>query len=59
LGYINRNILIKIKGILHQKPELIHVLKVAFDIEREPTKIERQSEILQKTANELLTLNPT
>ena len=59
LGYINRNILIKIKGILHQKPELIHVLKVAFDIEREPTKIERQSEILQKTANELLTLSPT
>ncbi len=58
LGYINRNILIKIKGILNQKPELIHVLKVAFDIEREPTKIERQSEILQKTANELLTLNP-
>ncbi|MCH8975939.1 MAG: hypothetical protein IH791_05290 [Thaumarchaeota archaeon] len=51
--------MIKIKGILHQKPELIHVLKVAFDIEREPTKIERQSEILQKTANELLTLNPT
>jgi len=59
LGYINRNILIKIKGILHQKPELIHVLKVAFDIEREPTKIEQQSEILQKTANELLTLDPT
>jgi len=58
LGYINRNILIKIKGILHQKPELIHVLKVAFDIEHEPTKIERQSEILQKTANKLLALNP-
>lgn len=56
LVYINRNNLMKIKNTLHQKPELIHVLKIAFDIENEPLKIENQSGILHKTANDLLTL---
>ncbi len=56
LGYINRNNFIKIKDSLHRKPELIHVLKTAFDIESDMTKIEQQSDILERTSNDLLSI---
>jgi len=56
LGYINRNNFIKIKDSLHRKPELIHVLKTAFDIENDMTKIEQQTNILEQTANDLLSI---
>lgn len=55
--YINRNNMIKIKDTLQQKPELIHVLKVGFDIENDSSKVEQQASLLQKTANELLALS--
>jgi hypothetical protein len=54
LCYINRNNFIKIKDSLHRKPELIHVLKTAFDIENDMTQIEQQANILERTANDLL-----
>ena len=54
LGYINRNNFIKIKDTLHRKPELIHVLKIAFDVENDMTKLEQQTDLLNKTANDLL-----
>lgn len=56
LDYINRNNMIKIKDNLVQKPELIHVLRVGFDIENDSSKIENQANLLQKTANELLSM---
>ncbi len=56
LGYINRNNFIKIKDSLHRKPELIHVLKTAFDFENDMTKIEQQANILELTANDLLSM---
>ena len=56
LGYINRNNFIKIKDSLHRKPELIHVLKTAFDIESDVTKIEQQANTLELTANDLLSI---
>jgi len=56
LDYINRINMIRIKDTLQQKPELIHVLKVGFDIENDATKVEQQANLLQKTANELLSL---
>jgi hypothetical protein len=56
LGYINRNNFIKIKDTLHRKPELIHVLKVAFDVENDMTKLELQTSLLHKTANDLLSI---
>jgi len=56
LGYINRNNFIKIKDTLHRKPELIHVLKVAFDVENDMTKLELQSSLLHKTTNDLLSI---
>lgn len=57
LDYINRNNMIKIKDILQQKPELIHILKVGFDIENDASTIEQQANLLQKTANELLSIS--
>ncbi len=56
LGYINRNNFIKIREILHRNPEYIHVLKIAFDVDNDITKIENQANTLHKTANELLLL---
>ena len=55
LGYTNRNNFIKIKDILHEKPELIHVLKVAFDVDNDQVKIGQQADVLHKTANEMIT----
>ncbi len=48
--------MIRKKDTLQQKPELIHVLKVGFDIENDVTKVDQQANLLQKTANELLSL---
>ncbi len=56
LGYNKRNNFIKIKDILHEKPELIHVLKVAFDVDNDQVKIEQQADVLHKTANDMITL---
>jgi len=54
LGYINRNNFMKIKDSLHRTPELIHILKVAFDVENDMTRLEQQANLLHKTSNELL-----
>ena len=56
LDYTNRNNFIKIKDILHEKPELIHVLKVAFDVDNDQVKIGQQADVLHKTANDMITL---
>ena len=56
LGYTNKNNFIKIKDILHEKPELIHVLKVAFDVDNDQVKIGQQADVLHKTANDMITL---
>jgi hypothetical protein len=56
LGYINRNNFMKIKDTLHRKPELIHILKVAFDVDNDQAKIKQQADILHKTANEMILL---
>lgn len=55
LGYINRNNFIKIKD-LHRKPEFIHILKTAFDLEGDFIKIESQANKLHNTANFLLSI---
>jgi len=53
LGYINRNNFIKIKD-LHRRPELIHILKTAFDLENNSIKIESQANKLHNAVNSLL-----
>ena len=55
LGYVTRNNFIKIQN-LHRKPELIHILKTAFDLESDSTKIESQADKLQQATNSLLSL---
>jgi hypothetical protein len=54
LLYINRNNVIQIKNGLHKKPELIHVLKVAFDLDHNLSQTEIQTNLLHKVANELI-----
>ena len=54
LGYVNRNNFIKIQN-LHRKPEFIHILKTAFDLESDSAKIESQADKLQRATNSLLT----
>ncbi len=54
LGYVNRNNFMKIKDSLHRTPELIHILKVAFDVENDMTRLEQQANLLHKTSNDLL-----
>ena len=45
----------KIKD-LHRKPELIHILKIGFDLESDTTKIELDANNLQQATNFLLSL---
>jgi hypothetical protein len=56
LGYINRNNFMKIKDSLHRTPELIHILKVAFDVENDMTRLEQQAIHLHQTSNDLLSI---
>jgi hypothetical protein len=56
MGYLNRNNFMKIKDMLHRTPELIHILKVAFDVENDMTRLEQQATNLHKTSNELLSI---
>jgi hypothetical protein len=53
LGYVAKNNLLSIRDSAHKKPELMHVLKVALDIEGDKTTTEKQAAILQSTANDL------
>ena len=55
LGYINRNNFKKIQD-LHRKPELIHMLKIGFDLESDTTKIESVANKLHQAINHLLSL---
>ena len=54
LGYVNRNNIIKIKDSIAKKPELIHVLKVGFDIENDSTKVEQNIKLLREATNDLM-----
>jgi hypothetical protein len=54
LGYVNRNIVLKIKNKIHKNPEFIHVLKVGLDIESDPMVIDSQSSSLLQSTNEIL-----
>lgn len=54
LGSVVKNNLVSIRDSAHKRPELIHVLKVALDIEGDKTKTEKQAAILQSLANDLI-----
>jgi hypothetical protein len=54
LGYVNRNIVLKVKNKIHKNPEFIHVLKVGLDMESDPMVIDSQAVSLLQSTNEIL-----
>ena len=53
-GYINKENFIKIKDTLNREQDLIHLLKIAFDIEADSNLLIQQVELVQKSCNEIL-----
>ena len=54
LGYINKENFIKIKDNLNREQDLIHILKIAFDIEADSNLLSQHAELVQKSCNDLL-----
>jgi len=52
-GYINKENFIKIKDTLNREQDLIHILKIAFDIEADSNLLLQQAELVQKSCNEI------
>jgi len=53
-GYINKENFIKIKDTLNREQDLIHILKIAFDIEADSNLLLEQAELVQKSCNGIL-----
>lgn len=51
---INQLNFIAVKNSLHRNPDLIHILKVAFDLENEPEKLRQNTGIIQRACNDIL-----
>ena len=54
LGYVNKENFSQIKDELNRKQDLIHILKIAFDIESDPNQLLQQVEVIQTSCNALL-----
>ncbi|HJJ20715.1 MAG: hypothetical protein O2834_04860 [Crenarchaeota archaeon] len=54
LGYINKENFIQIKDELNQRGDLIHILKIAFDIESDSNLLTQQAKIIQSSCNDIL-----
>ena len=54
LGYINKGNFIKIKDTLSKQQDLIHILKVAFDVEADSNLLSQHADLIQKSCNEIL-----
>ncbi len=54
LGYINKENFVKIKDTIEKQPELIHILKISFDVEADVNLLEQQANHVEKSANEIL-----
>lgn len=54
LGYINKENFVKIKDTIEKNTDLIHVLKVAFDIEADLNLLQQQAELVQQSSNDIL-----
>jgi hypothetical protein len=54
LGYINKENFVQIKDDLNRRQDLIHILKIAFDIESDSNLLLQQAEIIQTSCNEIL-----
>jgi hypothetical protein len=56
LGYINKENFVKIKDNIDGQPDLIHILKIAFDIEADSNLLENQVKLIQKSCNAIFGL---
>lgn len=56
LGMINKNLFFKIKNNLPRQQDLIHVIKTAFDLEADQSKLDLQAKTLKDISNEILTM---
>ncbi|MDH3313041.1 MAG: hypothetical protein OEM28_07830 [Nitrosopumilus sp.] len=54
LGWINKENFIKIKDNLNREQDLIHILKVAFDVEADMNLVEQQANSIEKSCNSIL-----
>ena len=54
LGYINKQIFVNFKDFIEKQPDLIHILKVSFDVEADSNLLEQQANKLKKSANDIL-----
>jgi hypothetical protein len=53
LGYLNKENFVKIKDNLNREQDLIHILKVAFDIEVDSNLLQQQAETIQTICNDI------
>lgn len=54
LGWINKENFIKIKQSLNKEQDLIHILKIAFDVEADMNLVEQQANTIEKSCNDIL-----
>ncbi len=54
LGYINKTNFLKIRYSISANPDLIHMLKVAFDLEADPTTTLRHAHVIQDMSQDIL-----
>ena len=54
LGFVNKENFVKIKNTLNREQDLFHILKIAFDVEADSNVLEQQSNLVQKSCNEIL-----
>ena len=54
LGYVNKENFIQIKDDLNRRQDLIHILKIAFDIESDSNLLLHQAETIQTSCTEIL-----
>ncbi|QLH06243.1 hypothetical protein [Nitrosopumilus ureiphilus] len=54
LGWTNKENFIKIKNNLNREQDLIHILKVAFDVEADMNLVEQQANTVEKSCNSIL-----
>lgn len=54
LGYVNKENFIHIKNNLNREQDLIHILKVAFDVEADSNQMYQNVDLIQKSCNDVL-----
>ena len=59
LGCINKENFVKIKDTLSREQDLIHILKIAFDVESDPNLLLQHVDLLQKSCNAIIEILST